>query len=192
LASVGILVHLIGPAGVGKLTIARKLGPTLMARVVDNHWINNPILALLDNDWVSPYPPAVWQEIDKVRSAVLETIVRISPPAASYVFTNELYDDDPENRVIVDMVVDAARRRNSPYVPIRLQCAAAELARRVVTPERALLLKSMNSHVAHRNAQRPVIVTGSPNELTLDTTDHAPAVTVKMIAAHIAQVRAQL
>jgi hypothetical protein len=192
LASAGILAHLLGPAGVGKLTIARELGPRLLARVVDNHWINNPVLALLDSDRVSPYPVAVWQEIDKVRSAVLETIVQVSPPGANYIFTNELYDDDPEDRAIVDTVMDAARRRNSPYVPIRLQCAAPELAKRIVMPERALRLKSMNSHVAHRNAQRPVIITGSPHELTLDTTDLAPAATAERIAAHIAQVRARL
>jgi len=47
MASGGTLVHLLGPAGVGKLTIARELAPVLKARAVDNHWINNPILGLL-------------------------------------------------------------------------------------------------------------------------------------------------
>jgi hypothetical protein len=51
---------------------------------------------------------------------------------------------------------------------------------------------SMNPHAAHRTALRPVIVTGSPNELTLDTTDLSPTAIVEMIAAHIEQVRAQL
>src|SRR5215831_5831435 len=134
-------VHLLGPAGVGKLTVAQVLAPLLQARIVDNHWINNPILGLLDNDRISPFPTAVWIEIDKVRSAVLETIARISPPGASYILTNELYNDEPEDCIVADMVMDAARRRGSPYIPIRLQCAGAELAKRVVADERAVRLK---------------------------------------------------
>src|SRR5262245_24277449 len=166
------------------------MAPSLKARVVDNQWINNPVLGLLHNDRMSPYPTAVWKEIEKVRSAVLETIARISPPWANYIFTNKLYDDDPEDRPIFGMVMDAARQRNAPYIPIRLQCAAAELARRVIAPERALRLKSMNPHAAHRTALRPVITTGSPNELTVDTTNRSPTAIVAMIAAHILQVRA--
>jgi hypothetical protein len=192
MACVGILVHLLGPAGVGKLTTAQVLAPLLQARVVDNQWINNPIFGLLDNDRMSPFPTAVWTEIDKVRSAVLETIARISPPEASYILTNELYDDESEDRTIAGMVMDAARRRGSPYVPIRLQCAGAELAKRAIAEERAMRLKSMNPQAAHRNALRPVLITGSPNELTLDTSDLSPTLTAEKIAAHIAQVRANL
>ena len=55
MASSGILVHLLGPAGVGKLTVAQVLAPLLQARVVDNQWINNPIFGLLDNDRTSPF-----------------------------------------------------------------------------------------------------------------------------------------
>ena len=159
MAAESTLVHLLGPAGVGKLTIAQELAPGLKARVVDNHWINNPILGLLDNDRVSPYPTAVWKEIEKVRSAVLETIARISPPGANYIFTNELYDDDPEDRAVVGMVMDTARRRTAPYVPIRLQCAAAELARRVIAPERAL--RAQKHEPARRSSDRPA--TGDHN-----------------------------
>jgi len=192
MASSGILVHLLGPAGVGKLTVAQVLAPLLQARVVDNQWINNPIFGLLDNDRTSPFPTAVWMEIDKVRSAVLETIARISPPEASYILTNELYDDESEDRMVAGMVMDAARRRGSPYVPIRLQCVGVELAKRVVADERAMRLKSMDPNAAHQNALRPVLVTGSPNELTLDTSGLSPRAIAEKIAAHIAQVRVKV
>ena len=162
------------------------------ARVVDNQWINNPIFGLLDNDRVSPFPKAVWTEIEKVRSAVLETIALISPPSTSYILTNELYDDDPECHTITAMVMDAARRRGSPYIPIRLQCSATELSKRVVGSERAMRLKSMDPRTAQRNALRPVLVTGSPNELTLDTTDLSARAVAERIAAHGARVRANV
>jgi predicted kinase len=192
MTDVGVIVHLLGPAGVGKLTIARGLAPVLRARVVDNQWINNPIFGLLDNDRVSPFPSEVWTEIDKVRSAVLETIARISSPGLSYILTNELYDDDPQDRPIAVMVMDVARRRSSPYIPVRLECAGAELAKRIVADERAKLLKSMNPEAAQRNAIRPVLLTGSPNELTLDSSQLTPKVVVDKIADHVARVRGKL
>ncbi|MGE0856644.1 MAG: hypothetical protein AB7L18_11210 [Hyphomicrobiaceae bacterium] len=190
-ATTGIIVHLLGPAGVGKLTIACALAPRLTARVVDNHWINNPIFGLLDNDRLTPFPPEVWTKIEKIRSAVLETIAAISRPEASFILTNELYDDDADDRTVAAQVMDAARRRGSPYVPVRLQCAAAELAKRTVAIERAARLKSMDPQSASRNARRPVLVTGSPNELTLDTTELSPAESAERIAAHINLVRSR-
>ncbi|TIR45067.1 MAG: chloramphenicol phosphotransferase, partial [Mesorhizobium sp.] len=42
-----VFVLLLGFPGVGKLTIARELVTALSGQVIDNHWINNPILALL-------------------------------------------------------------------------------------------------------------------------------------------------
>ncbi len=191
MASAGVIVHLLGPAGAGKLTIAQVLAPLLPARVVDNHWINNPIFGLLDNDRMSPFPPVVWAEIEKVRGAVLETIAAISRPEASFILTNELYDDDVDDRPVAVMVMNAASRRGSPYVPVRLQCSAEELAKRVTASERAVRLKSMNPQSAQRNAQRPVLVTGGPNELTLDTTERSPAESADLIAAHTKRVLAR-
>lgn len=94
--------------------------------------------------------------------------------------------------MIADMVMDAARRRGSPYIPIRLQCVGAELAQRVVADEPAMRLKSMDPKAAYQNALRRVLVTGSSNELTLDTSGLSPAAIAEKIAAHIAQVRANV
>jgi hypothetical protein len=50
----------------------------------------------------------------------------------------------------------------------------------------------MNPEAAQRNAMRPVLLTGSPNELTLDTSELSPKVVVDKITEHIAQVRANV
>jgi predicted kinase len=62
-----VIVYLVGFPGTGKLTVARELALLLNARVVDNHWINNPILGLIDSDRVTPFPEDVWDQIAKVR-----------------------------------------------------------------------------------------------------------------------------
>ena len=51
-----IFLYLLGFAGTGKLTIARAFARSVGAKVVDNHWINNPIFGLIDPDGVSPLP----------------------------------------------------------------------------------------------------------------------------------------
>jgi hypothetical protein len=185
------IVHLIGSAGVGKLTTARALAPIIGAIVVDNEWINSPVFGLLPNDRVTPFPEAVWNEIAKVRSAVLETIAAIAPASHSFVLTNELYTEEIEGSAIVAQVREAAKRRSSTYVPVRLICATDELARRVVSPERAVRLKSMDAQAARTNSSRPVLSTGIAEELTLDTSLISAESAAVTIAAHLRSLRAK-
>jgi hypothetical protein len=77
------IVYLIGFSGTGKLTVARELALILKARVIDNQWISNPIFGLLDNDRVTPFPVGIWDQIAKVRQAVLETVATLSAPQAA-------------------------------------------------------------------------------------------------------------
>ena len=48
--TMSVFVLLLGFPGVGKLTIAKELGSLISAKIVDNHWFNNPILRLLDEE----------------------------------------------------------------------------------------------------------------------------------------------
>ena len=71
-----VVVYLVGFASTGKLTIARELAPMLNAKVVDNHWVNNPIFGLLETDGKTKLPDAVW---DRVGEAGARSMTR-SPP----------------------------------------------------------------------------------------------------------------
>jgi shikimate kinase len=58
--SKGLIVRLVGFPGAGKLTIAKSLAPMTGATIVDNHWINDPILRLVAKDGSTAVPEAVW------------------------------------------------------------------------------------------------------------------------------------
>src|SRR6202030_2215671 len=86
------LFLLIGFAGTGKLTVARVLRDRLAAhgaqvRLVDNHYINNPILHLIDVDGEKPLPAGTWDRVGEVRDAVFRTIEMLSPKSWSFIFT---------------------------------------------------------------------------------------------------------
>ncbi|KQV27111.1 hypothetical protein ASC97_24605 [Rhizobium sp. Root1203] len=57
----GVFVLLIGFPGVGKLTTAKELRALISAKIVDNHWFNNPILRFLDEDGTTPLPKGIWE-----------------------------------------------------------------------------------------------------------------------------------
>jgi hypothetical protein len=106
-----VMVYLVGFSGTGKLTVARELALILKARVVDNQWINNPIFGLLDNDRVTPFPIGVWDQITKVRQAVLDTIATLSAPDANFILTHAGYDNDREDWEIYNAIARTAERR---------------------------------------------------------------------------------
>jgi hypothetical protein len=192
MTSPSVIVHLLGPAGVGKLTVARELSVLLPGKVVDNHWINNPILGLLDNDRMTPFPVEAWQQTSRVRSAVLDTIAMIASRRANFILTNELYADEPDAADIVMQVRRCAELRDAIYVPVRLSCDASHLAARIVSEDRAARLKSMDAFAAERNAIRDILKTGSPFELTLDTSDATARSTADVIIGHFRRIRVDM
>lgn len=181
-----VIVYLVGFPGVGKLTVARGLAQLLKAKIVDNHWINNPIFGLIHNDRITPLPIGVWDQVAKVRQAVLETIATLSAPEANFILTHAGYDDDPEDRKIYGAIAKTAERRGAIFVPVRLLCEEAELTRRVVSPERASRLKSMDPEAVFREAStREVLKIDHPNGMTLDITAISPQESARLILGHI-------
>jgi hypothetical protein len=181
-----VMVYLVGLSGAGKLTVARRLALLLNARVVDNHWINNPIFDLLDNDRVTPFPTGVWDQVAKVRQAVLDTIATLSAPDANFILTQAGHDDDQEDWKIYAAVASAAEGRGALFVPVRLLCEEGELVRRVVSPERASRLKSMDPQAASRAARtRDVLKVNHANQMTLDISVISPQESSRLILAHI-------
>jgi hypothetical protein len=186
-----VMVYLVGFSGTGKLTVARELALILKARVVDNQWINNPIFGLLDNDRVTPFPVGVWDQITKVRQAVLDTIAMLSAPDANFILTHAGYDNDRKDLEIYNAIEITAQRRGAIFVPVRLLCEEAELARRVVSPERASRLKSMDPKAALREARtRDVLKVNHANQMTLDISAISPQESARLILEHIQARRA--
>jgi hypothetical protein len=187
------LVLLIGFAGTGKLTVARVLRDRLtgrgeQARLVDNHYINNPIFQLIDVDGVKPLPAGTWDRVGEVRDAVFRTIEELSPTSWSFIFTNDLIDR-PEERAYVHRLAQLADRRSSTFVPVRLLCDVEELCRRIVSPERRLLMKAVDAGwIRRRFKTEEVLDPGLASTLTLDITSLPPEEAADRILAHLATV----
>jgi hypothetical protein len=63
---INAIVCLMGPGGVGKLTIGRVVAERLGCRLVDNHYWLNPIFGLIEQDGVTPLPQIVWPLVEQV------------------------------------------------------------------------------------------------------------------------------
>ena len=176
------IFHLIGNPGVGKLTIGMELVGQTGARLVDNHSINNVIFNLINQDGTTPLPAGIWSRVGQVRAAVLETIVNISPPELSFVFTNFMRGEDPAEYAIFLEFVGIADARGSLYVPVLLSCETPELVTRIVRPDRRERMKLIDPvEGARLNDHVPPFQTDHPNALALDVTRRAPADAVRAI-----------
>jgi len=148
----GAIIYLFGYSGCGKLTIARAIQARMDCIVVHNHLINNVIFSLIDVDGKSKLSDAVWRNVKRVRSAAFDTIRDLAKPGRTFVLTNTLLDNDPEDTEWFQDVVQLARERNSFFLPVRLTLSPEELARRVVSPGRAEQFKEVDPVAAMRKA----------------------------------------
>jgi predicted kinase len=165
----GLIICLVGFPGVGKLTIARALAELIDATVVDNHWINDPILRLLPKA-DAPVPEAVWLEVAKVRGAVLETIAMLAPRAGNFIFTYAGSNEDAADRKAFEEYREVATRRSARFVAVRLVCDEEELVRRIQSPGRRGH-KLMDTGDAAENVRNfSPLDPGTPDSLTLDVT----------------------
>jgi hypothetical protein len=177
-----IFLYLLGFAGTGKLTIARAFARSVGAKLVDNHWINNPIFGLIDPDGVSPLPDAVWSQTAKVRAAVLETIATLAKPGTNFIFTHDGIEGERYDEDVLRGIQSTAARRGARLIPVRLE----ELVRRIQSADRAVMLKCTDpADAIHKSRHRAVLDPRLPGTLMLDVTRLTPEQSVKAIIAHI-------
>jgi predicted kinase len=177
---------LVGFPGVGKLTIARALAIMTGASVVDNHWINDPIVRLVAKDGSAPVPAGVWPQVARVRTAVLDTIATVVPAGRNFIFTYAGSDEDPADRAAFEDYRDVARRRGSRFIPVRLLCAEAELVRRIQSPERRGKKLTDPDDASHNAKFLTPLDLRLPGTLSLDVTNLIPEAAASAIFDHIA------
>lgn len=176
------IFHLIGKPGVGKYTVGSELARRTGARLVDNHSIANVIFNVINPDGVTPLPEGIWPRVGQVRAAVLDTIVHLSPPGLSFVFTNYMRGDDAAEYAIFEEFAAIAALRRSTFVPVILSCETAELVRRIVRPDRRERMKLIDPiEGARLNDRVPQFAPNHPNALHLDVTHTAPQETAQAI-----------
>ena len=186
------VIYLLGFAGVGKYTIAKELQRLTGAKVIDNHYILNPIFGLIQQDGITPLPAKVWDYCWQVHHAVFGTIRELSPKDWSFIFTNGLIEGDEESQGLYANIASLAAHRGSLFVPVRLQCEVEELTRRIVRPERRERMKEVSVEGAReRFATQEVFKPDHPNTLTLDTTQLQPHQSAEAILEHIAGLELQ-
>ena len=164
------IIYLIGPPGVGKLTVAREISTKIDARIVDNHLWLNPVLALVEQDGVAPLAPEVWHLVRRVRCAVFDTAKNLTPASWSLILTHAAVEESESDWEIAREVKDVARCRDARLVTVLLSCSADALAARVKSPERRVLFKEIDESAARSNAVRPVFNPHFSETLSLDTT----------------------
>jgi len=165
--------YLIGPPGVGKYTVGKIVAERVSAKLIDNHYSINPIFALIEQDGRTPLPPQVWEQVERVRAAVFETIATLSPRDWSFVFTHAA-SDDPSDAVTCRQILSMAERRGARVIVARLICQAEELARRVLSPERRPRMKEMDPEAARVNAAAPLFDPRHADMVDIDTTAKTP------------------
>lgn len=160
----GMLVHINGAPGVGKLTIARIIAQRFDARVLDNHAIYNVGFALTDFR-----SAAFYDAVRSVRAVAYDQILRL-PENEAVILTAADFDDSEwgqENWRAVERLADD---RRWPFFSIALYCDAAEHRRRIVAEDRAGRGKLQDAAAVDKISMRPLIQRRASQSISLNIT----------------------
>ena len=183
------MIALTGFPGVGKLTTAlaikaetERAGGRVL--VVDNHWINNPILGLIDQDGVTPLPDGVWEQVGVVAGAVFNTLEQHTPLSWNVILT--AYLDGHTDTGWLPAVERIATTRQATFLPVRLVCDVDENVRRITEQQRRDRMKSIDPDEPRRLAALGAPYDLGEGSLTIDTTRGSPEDTAKVILSTLA------
>jgi hypothetical protein len=160
----GRLVHINGPAGVGKLTIARIIAPKLGARLLDNHGIYNVAFALTEFR-----SPQFYDAVRASRAAAYDRILRMADDE-TVILTDAYFDDPAWARESWQAIEQLAGQRRWPLLTIARSCDPAEHSRRIVSEERELRGKLRDASYVDRAITRPLFERTGTFSTRLDVT----------------------
>jgi len=175
----GRLVHINGPAGVGKLTIARIMAPWLGARLLDNHAIYNVAFALTE------FRSSAFYEAVRASRAAAYSQILAMPDDETLILTDAYFDDSDWARESWAALEQLAEQRRWPFLTIALVCDPDEHRRRIASDERALRGKLRDLAYVDRIVTRPRFERPGPLSTRLDVThrsaEYAAAILVDWV-----------
>jgi adenylylsulfate kinase-like enzyme len=185
---------LLGFPGTGKYTVAQALASTLAAggstaKVVDNHYVNNPIFGVLHTDAETPLPEGIWALVGQVRDAVLTAIEEHAPHSWSFIFTNFITADEVTEGSTAGRYLERlerlARSRQTHLNTVVLTCDVDELCRRIALPDRRKLLKATSATWARETTSTHTLYEPADGRtLSLDVTHLPPSQATQRILEH--------
>ncbi|WP_119274944.1 hypothetical protein [Taklimakanibacter deserti] len=180
-----MIIHLNGWPGVGKKTIGQIVASRLGARFVHNHLLHDVAIAchgLTD--------PARWTLYEQLRRAAYAAL-RARPRDEVFVMTNALCTNSDRERGAWNHVVDLAVDRKVPLIPIVLEAAFAENARRLQDSQRTGRKMTdprlLQEFMAADTIQKPDMT----ELLVLDVTRLLPDEAAETILQHISALTAE-
>ena len=179
------IIYLIGHAGTGKYTIAKEICKHIDAKLVDNHYINNPVFNLLEiTD--EELPEKVWDLTDRIKSIVFEAIADLSPKHYNFIMTNVLYEDEARDHKNFFKLQELAEDREATFVPVMLGISEEALIERRTDKGRAERLKDTSAENAKREYNEKVVLDFEhENRFDIDVSDIPPDQTAAKILEHI-------
>lgn len=125
--------------GIGKLTVAKLLAEKLDARLIDNHLLIDLVVAMCGRSG-----DEYFILIEKLMDVVLEHIAK--KPDEVFIFTNALSAKLEEDRERLDKIRSFADEKNIKFIQILLECELEENKRRMVSEDRKLKGKLIDTN----------------------------------------------
>lgn len=185
------IIYINSWPGVGKHTIARELEKHMKGRlrVVRNH------LHIDLADAILPRTSSDYLELrQKLRSTIFDSLVTSSDTFDYYYAFTDFQTANEVGSGVATEYAEAARRRDSAFIPIILTCEEAENRRRIESPQRLSLEQGglgilVDPDVLIGFRERSEIYRfRCPEELVLDITEISPVEAVEKIVEHLEHV----
>ena len=181
-----MMIHLNGWPGAGKKTIGEALAHRIGARFIPNHLLHDVAIVC-----AGLQTEARWTFYEAVRREAYEALAA-QPHSDVFVMTNALCRNSVREQQAWGHVVELARVRQVPLIPIVLQVERAENLRRLQSAERVGKKLTdpceLEVYFAGDAIQHPDV----PEALLLDVTRLSAEAAAERIGGHVASLKTPL